>query len=292
MSETRAVEKVTEGQPTVEGAGVRLSRAFGSTRDAMRLDPFMLLDDFGSSDPDDYVAGFPWHPHRGMETVTYMLSGSVEHQDSTGTKGAINAGDVQWMTAGSGIIHQEMPLRAEGALRGFQLWVNLPAKSKMTDPKYRDVRKNMIPIVSPEEGVEIMVVAGKMDGAMGPVSDLAVSIEYLDVGMAPGKRFRRSVRKGDNAFAYVYDGSICFESACKRIAHNRNVVWFGDGDQVEGVTHKEGAHFILCCGTPIKEPIAWAGPIVMNTTEELDQAFREVREGTFIKARERVPAGG
>jgi redox-sensitive bicupin YhaK (pirin superfamily) len=290
MSDILVVEKITEAQPMIEGAGVRLHRAFGNPRDAVRLDPFVLLDDFGSSNPEDYRAGFPMHPHRGMEAVTYMISGSVEHQDSTGTRGVVHAGEVQWMTAGSGIIHQEMPLSQQDAVRGLQLWVNLPAKQKMIAPKYRDVRKEMIPTYSPEDGVTIKVIAGKIEDTTGPVQDLAVKVEFLDIGMAPGKTLRRPIRRGDTAFAYVYNGSICFDAPCRQSAHNHNLVWFEQGDEVMMMTKGEGTRFILCSGPPLKEPIVWSGPVVVNTREELDQAFRELREGTFIKAKKPILA--
>jgi quercetin 2,3-dioxygenase len=273
----RKVEKVLKNQLTIEGAGVRLRRVLGNDKTST-LDPFLLLDHFGSDDPEDYVKGFPWHPHRGMETVTYMWAGEVEHGDSMGNKGIIESGDVQWMTAGSGIIHQEMPRKYDGMMQGFQLWVNLPAKKKMTDPKYRGIRKEQIPTVQ-KNGSTIKVVAGKISGTEGPVRDLSVDVEYLDVELTAEKTFEHETRRNRTVFAYVVTGSIQVQD--KMITHDHCVV-FGEGDSVR-IGSEEGARFLFAAGEPLKEPVAWGGPIVMNTQEELDKAFDELDEGTFIK---------
>jgi redox-sensitive bicupin YhaK (pirin superfamily) len=272
----RKVEKVLERQPTIEGAGVRLKRVLGN--DDSTLDPFLLLDHFGSDNPKDYIKGFPWHPHRGIETVTYMWTGEVAHGDSMGNKGVIKSGDLQWMTAGSGIIHQEMPQKYDGLMQGFQLWVNLPAKKKMTDPKYRGIEKEQIPTAQ-KDGVKIKLIAGKIDEIEGPVRDLAIDIEYFDVKLDAAKTFEHPTHGINTVFAYVVDGSI--EVHNKTIATGHCVV-FGDGDLVK-VDSKKGARFLFGSGEPLKEPVAWGGPIVMNTQEELDRAFEELDEGTFIK---------
>jgi len=273
----RKVEKILERQPTIEGAGVRLKRVLGNDKNST-IDPFLLLDHFGSDDPKDYIKGFPWHPHRGMETVTYMWTGEVAHGDSMGNKGVIKSGDVQWMTAGSGIIHQEMPQKNDGLMQGFQLWVNLPAKKKMIDPKYRGIEKEQIPKVQ-KNGMTIKVIAGKIDGIEGPVCDLAIDIEYFDVELAEAKTFEHGTQKSSTVFAYVVTGSI--EVHDKTITMGHCVV-FGEGDEVK-IGSKKGAHFLFVSGDPLKEPVAWGGPIVMNTQEELDKAFEELDEGTFIK---------
>jgi redox-sensitive bicupin YhaK (pirin superfamily) len=271
-------------RPTIEGAGVNLKRALGpgETRTA---DPFLLLDDFHSEDPSDYVAGFPWHPHRGIETVTYMIRGVVEHGDSIGNKGAINSGDVQWMTAGSGILHQEMPQEYKGRFQGFQLWVNLPASQKMMKPRYRDVRKDQIPSHSPEKGVDIKVIAGRSNGVEGPVKDLVVETEYLDVSLAPGRTLNHRVKKQNTALAYVFEGSARFSPESRFEIGAENVVVFGAGSEIEIQAGADHARFLLISGRPLKEPIAWGGPIVMNTQAELDLAFEELRTGKFIKSR-------
>lgn len=275
-------------RPTEEGAGVRLKRAFGEVDP--RLDPFLMLDDFSSEDPRDYLAGFPKHPHRGMETVTYVLSGHVDHEDSLGNRGTIGPGDVQWMTAGSGIIHGEMPRPAQDRLQGLQLWINLPRESKMMPPRYRDVRAGDIPVVAPAEGVEVRVIAGQLGDAVGPVRDLMVEVEYLDVSLAPGRELRHAVAPGRNAFAYVLDGSAAFGAA--DTAERQTLVVFGEGEEVAARAGKDGARFILASGRPLREPVAWRGPVVMSTEEELRAAFREIQEGTFVRERPRQQVSG
>jgi len=263
---------------TLEGAGVKLKRVLGNN-DVSTLDPFLLLDHFGSDNSEDYIKGFPWHPHRGMETVTYMWAGEVEHGDSMDNKGVIKSGDVQWMTSGSGIIHQEMPQKYSGLMQGFQLWVNLPAKKKMVDPKYRGILKEQIPMVQ-KDGLKIKVIAGKMDGIQGPVRDLAIDIEYFDIELAPGKAFEHATAKDDTVFAYVVEGAV--EVQGKNIMQGQCVV-FGKGDSVK-ICSTKGSHFLFVSGKPLNEPVAWRGPIVMNTQEELDTAFKELDLGTFIKS--------
>jgi redox-sensitive bicupin YhaK (pirin superfamily) len=278
----RKVEKILERQLTFEGAGVKLKRVLGNDKNST-LDPFLLLDHFGSDNPKDYIKGFPWHPHRGIETVTYMWTGEVEHGDSMGNKGVIKSGDVQWMTAGSGIIHQEMPQKYNGLMQGFQLWVNLPAKKKMIDPKYRGIEREQISIFQ-RDGVRIKVIAGKVDGTEGPVRDLAIAIEYFDVELAPGKVFEQAAPKSRTAFAYVVNGSI--EVLDKTIMAGQCAV-FGKGDLVK-IASKLGSRFLFVSGEPLKEPVAWRGPIVMNTQAELDKAFEELDIGTFIKTKKPV----
>ena len=275
----RKVEKILERQTTLEGAGVKLKRVLGNDKNST-LDPFLLLDHFGSDNPKDYIKGFPWHPHRGMETVTYMWTGEVEHGDSMGNKGVIKSGDIQWMTAGSGIIHQEMPQEYDGLMQGFQLWVNLPAKEKMTEPKYRGIEKEQIPVVN-KNGVNIRVIAGKVDGTEGPVRDLAISIEYFDVELAPEKAFKHATSKNSTAFAYVVNGSI--QVMDKTVREGQSAV-FGAGDLIK-IYSKLGARFLFASAEPLKEPVAWRGPIVMNTQEELDKAFEELDTGRFIKTK-------
>jgi redox-sensitive bicupin YhaK (pirin superfamily) len=276
----REVQEVLVGRPTLEGAGVRLRRAFGY-HEVPKFDPFLMLDDFGSNDPDDYLAGFPWHPHRGIETVTYMLSGEVDHCDSIGNSGVIGSGDVQWMTAGSGIIHQEMPRRARARMRGFQLWVNLPRRDKMMTPRYRDVKRADIPEVRPAPGVRVRVVSGTVAGVRGPVQDIVVDPEYLDVSIAPGVEFRHAFPRDDRVFAYVVDGDSRFGGG--KAVGPGHVVLFGAGDEVAIAAGDSGVRLLLVSGRPLNEPVAWGGPIVMNTRAELDRAFGEYRQGTFIK---------
>jgi redox-sensitive bicupin YhaK (pirin superfamily) len=273
----RKVEKVLERQQVIEGAGVRLKRVLGNEK-ASILDPFLLLDHFGSDDPEDYIKGFPWHPHRGMETVTYMWTGEVEHGDSIGNSGVIRSGDVQWMTAGSGIIHQEMPRKYNGLMQGFQLWVNLPARKKMVDPKYRGIEKEEIPIVQ-RNGLKVKVLSGKIDRTVGPVKDLAIDIEYFDVELASGKIFGHATPRNLTVFAYIVSGVI--EIQDKTIPPGFCAV-FSEGDFVR-IGSKGEARFLFVTGEPLKEPVAWRGPIVMNTQEELNKAFEELEEGTFIK---------
>jgi redox-sensitive bicupin YhaK (pirin superfamily) len=275
----RKVEKILERRLNIEGAGVKLRRVLGNDKEST-LDPFLLLDHFGSDNSKDYIKGFPWHPHRGMETVTYMWTGEVEHGDSMGNKGTIKSGDVQWMTAGSGIIHQEMPQKYDGLMQGFQLWVNLPAKDKMSDPKYRGIESEQIPN-SKKNGLTVKVIAGKVDGAQGPVRDLAIQIEYFDVELTAEKTFEHPTHKNDTAFTYVVEGSI--EVQDKEIFQGQCAV-FGNGDFIK-ISSKKGSRFLFVSGQPLNEPVAWRGPIVMNTEEELEQAYEELEAGTFIKTK-------
>ncbi len=274
----RKVEKILERRLTLEGAGVKLRRVLGND-DESTLDPFLLLDHFGTENPKDYIKGFPWHPHRGMETVTYMWTGEVEHGDSMGNKGVIKSGDVQWMTAGSGIIHQEMPQKYKGLMQGFQLWVNLPAKKKMIDPKYRGITKDQIPIIK-KDGQTIKVIAGKIDGVEGPVRDLSTETEYFDVELAAGKEFQHLTHKKLTVFSYIINGSV--EVDDQKIKNGQCAVFSRD-DSVK-ISSLSGTRFLFVAGEPLNEPVAWRGPIVMNTEEELDKAFEELEEGTFIKS--------
>jgi redox-sensitive bicupin YhaK (pirin superfamily) len=278
----RKAKRVSRSNPTIEGAGVRLKRVFGYY-DVPYLDPFLLLDHFGSENPDDYLAGFPWHPHRGIETITYMLHGEVEHGDSLGNGGVIGSCDSQWMTAGSGIIHQEMPKRTEGLMRGFQLWANLPASQKMMEPRYRDVKKDDIPTVSPDKGVSLNIICGEIEGTSGPVKDIVTDPEYFDVRMTASTEFVHSVYADHNVFAFVYEGEAFFGPSGETRAGAEHLVLFDEGDEVYIKTGKDDARFLLVSGKPIGEPVAWRGPIVMNTDEELRVAFSEYRNGTFIK---------
>ena len=283
-----------------EGAGVYLKRGFGFSQVPM-FDPFLLFDDFHSDNPEHYLKGFPWHPHRGIETITYVLHGEVEHGDSMRNKGVIYSGDVQWMTAGSGIIHQEMPKGDERDLMwGFQLWANLPASQKMMDPRYRDVKREQIPEVALDNGVIIKIICGQVNGKGGPVQDIVIDPQYLDVTVPPETEFIHPVKRGHTAFAYVIDGKgyFCqeknpfdyevqgvnyFDIQRDPFVGNENLLLFDDGDEVMVSTQGEPVRFLLISGKPIGEPIAWYGPIVMNTQEELELAFKEYKEGTFIK---------
>jgi hypothetical protein len=302
MALTRKIRKVLKSRPTVEGAGVHLRRAFGFS-EVPQFDPFLMLDDFRSSSPDHYSKGFPWHPHRGIETITYMLDGSVEHGDSMGNKGVISAGDVQWMTAGAGIIHQEMPKGdASGTMGGFQLWANLPASHKMMDPRYRDVKRLQIPEIALANGVRVRVICGRVDSAEGPVKDIVIEPEYLDVTVPPGAEFVHPVPRRHTAFAYVVDGRgyFCrekkpfsydaagenyFDMEREPFAARGATVLFDTGDEVVALAEQEPLRFLLISGKPIGEPVAWYGPIVMNTQEELQTAFDEYRNGTFVRRR-------
>ena len=279
----RKVQTSLAGVPTVEGAGVRLKRAFGHAQ-APRFDPFLMLDDFHSSDPADYLAGFPWHPHRGIETITYLLEGAVEHGDSMGNKGTISAGDVQWMTAGSGIIHQEMPkLSPTGTMWGFQFWANLPAARKMMPPRYQDVKAADIPQVTLPGGVTAKVIAGMVAGVQGPVRDIVIDPEMLDVSVPAGTVYRHTLPEGHTAFVYILAGEASFDESGESY-RNETVLLFGhDGDGISVETRREPARFLLVSGRPLGEPVAWGGPIVMNTREELQLAFKEYEQGTFIK---------
>jgi redox-sensitive bicupin YhaK (pirin superfamily) len=300
MGDARRIRKVFHARLTVEGAGVRLRRVFGHPQ-VPQFDPFLLLDHFGSDNPDDYVAGFPWHPHRGMETITYMLQGEVEHGDSIGNAGVIAAGDVQWMTAGSGIVHQEMPRQGRnGGMRGFQLWGNIPASHKMMPPRYRDIRAEQIPQAQFADGATIKVICGEVNGERGPVRDIVTDPEYLDVSVAANGCFRHRVKRGHTAFAYVFDGRALFQpdrdpysfeqeggSYCDMgrdgaIAAG-SAVLFEDGDELVVAADDEPVRFLLISGSPLGEPVAWRGPIVMNTQADLRRAFDEYREGTFLK---------
>src|SRR5215467_6590002 len=298
----RPIRQILQPKPTIEGAVVRLQRAFGfgKTKD---FDPFLLFDDFRNEHPEDYLAGFPWHPHRGIETITYVLAGTVEHGDSLGNKGRMTAGDVQWMTAGSGILHQEMPKGdPSGRMHGFQLWANLPASLKMTAPRYQDIPSSAIPEVTDDDGTRGGVICGEFWGKKGPVEGVAADPNYIDVSVPPGQRKRLKVETDRNAFAYVFAGSGTFRDASnpravltddardpnaspKYDAGNRSLVLFDRGDEIAVQAGDEGIRFLLVSGKPIEEPVAWYGPIVMNTQEELRQAYTELEQGTFIKHR-------
>ncbi len=296
----RPVKQVIQSKPTLEGAGVRLRRAFGF-HNTSEFDPFLLLDDFRNDVPADYLAGFPWHPHRGIETVTYVLAGDVEHADSIGNRGVIGAGDVQWMTAGSGIIHQEMPKGdAVGRMHGFQLWANLPASQKMTAPRYQEVKAPDIPEITDDDGTVARVVCGSFWGKSGPVDGIATNPTYIDVTVGPGKRKNLPVEVTSSAFAYVFAGSgkFCNASAPLAVptegvqwldthppseADNRSLILFDRGDEVTVQAGDEGIRFLLVSGKPLQEPVAWYGPIVMNTQQELQQAFLDLEQGKFLK---------
>ncbi len=299
----RPVKRITQAKPTLEGAGVHLRRAFGFGNTA-EFDPFLLLDDFRNDNPDEYLSGFPWHPHRGIETVTYVLAGTVEHGDSMGNRGVIGAGDVQWMTAGSGIIHQEMPRGDEaGHMHGFQLWANLPEDRKMTAPRYQEIGAREIPSITDDDGTQVRIVCGSFWGARGPVDGIATDPTYLDVSVPPGRRRSLPVETTRHSFAYVFAGSGEFQNASGPLdvpteiagssltvpssaVGNRSLVVFDRGDEVVVQAGPEGIRFLLVSGKPLEEPVAWQGPIVMNTREQLQQAFQELEKGTFLKSRE------
>lgn len=299
----RKIKKIWKSKPTIEGAGVHLKRAFGYYQ-IPQLDPFLLLDDFHSNIPGQYLSGFPWHPHRGIETITYVLHGTVEHGDSMGSRGTIAPGDVQWMTAGNGIIHQEMPKGGkDDLLWGFQLWANLPAKQKMMDPRYREVKRSQIPEKRLPSGAAVKIICGAVDGVSGPVKDIVTDPEYLDVSVPANTTFTHRVHSGHTAFAYVIEGDAYFDE--ERNAFSREVIgsnyfdykrdckggpealilYEHEGDQITITTEESAARFLLISGRPIGEAIAWYGPIVMNTQEELQLAFEEYEKGTFIKHR-------
>lgn len=298
----RPIKRIVEAQRTVEGAGVRLRRAFGFG-DTGDYDPFLLLDDFRNENPSDYLAGFPWHPHRGIETITYVLAGTVNHGDSLGNSGSLGAGDVQWMTAGSGILHQEMPQGdARGRMHGFQLWANLPSSLKMTAPRYQDVSSTDIPEVIDDDGTRVRIICGDFWGTSGPVDGIAADPRYLDVWVPPGQRKTLPVEMNRHAFAYVFEGDGTFRDASRPRAvltegvepsetpvldttGNRSLVLFDRGDEVTVRAGERGVRFLLVSGRPIEEPVAWYGPIVMNTREELRQAIADLNDGTFIKHR-------
>jgi redox-sensitive bicupin YhaK (pirin superfamily) len=292
----RPVKNVITPTPTLEGAGVRLQRGFGFGKTS-DFDPFLLFDDFRNDNPDDYRAGFPWHPHRGIETITYVLAGSVEHGDSLGNRGSLGAGDVQWMTAGSGILHQEMPRGDErGRMHGFQLWANLPSSLKMTRPRYQDVSGRDVPEAIDDDGTRVRVVCGEFWGRKGPVEGVAADPRYLDISVPPGRLKRLPVESSRHAFAYVFAGSGKFRDASEPIAvhneltgtydrelGNRSLVLFDSGDEIVVQAGDEGIRFLLVSGRPIEEPVAWYGPIVMNTQSEIRQAMIDLQRGTFIK---------
>jgi redox-sensitive bicupin YhaK (pirin superfamily) len=302
MKKFRKIKKISKSKPTIEGAGVHLKRAFGFSQVPL-LDPFLLLDDFHSDKPSEYIRGFPWHPHRGIETITYMLYGKVEHGDSLGNKGTIHSGDVQWMTAGSGIIHQEMPKgQKDGLMWGFQLWANLPASHKMMNPRYREVKGNQIPEINLAKGIKAKIICGEVNGVKGPVQDIVTDPKYLDITVSPESHFRSSVKKGHTVFSYVLDGEAYFDEGRDSYAYEaeganyfdlkrecligpENLVLYDDGEEVMISTDSKAVRFLLISGKPIKEPVAWYGPIVMNTQEELRTAFEEYQNGTFIKYR-------
>ena len=301
----RPVKRLVKSKPTIEGAGVHLRRAFGfgNTSD---FDPFLLLDDFRGDRPEDYLAGFPWHPHRGIETITYVLAGTVEHGDSMGNSGVIAGGDVQWMTAGSGIIHQEMPKGdQDGRMHGFQLWANLPSSLKMMAPRYQDVKAADIPVVTDDDGTQVRIICGGFRETAGPVVGVAADPIYLDLSIPPGKRKTIPVETTRHAFAYVFagEGKFCnasgplsvptegvgwADTTPPTLAENRSLVLFDRGDEVTVQAGDEGIRFLLVSGKPLQEPVAWYGPIVMNTQEQLRQAFEELRQGKFLKTQGRA----
>ena len=301
MGIIRKIKKVIKGKPVIEGAGVHLKRALGNGGAESLFDPFLLLDDFHSSKPDDYLPGFPWHPHRGIETITYVIHGEVDHGDSMGNKGIIHPGDVQWMTAGSGIIHQEMPRGPkDGLLWGLQLWANLPSSHKMMDPRYRGVTSNQIPQVVTDSGASVKIICGQFNGKQGPVQDIVTDPEYLDITLPAKSQFKHPAGKGRTVMAYILEGAGYFDSKQdpytfeeveanyfdfkrERLLTSEHLVAFEDGDEVLITTEEKAVRFLLISGNPIHEPVAWYGPIVMNTQEELRTAFEEYEKGTFIK---------
>jgi redox-sensitive bicupin YhaK (pirin superfamily) len=296
----RPVKRVVSATPHTEGAGVKLRRAFGFG-DTSEFDPFLLFDDFRNERPEDYLAGFPWHPHRGIETITYVLAGTVEHGDSMGNRGAIAAGDVQWMTAGRGIIHQEMPKGdTDGRMHGFQLWANLPAAMKMTEPRYQEIKSPDIPVITDDDGTQVRIVCGSFWGKRGPVEGIAADPLYIDVTVPAGKRRTLPIETTRHAFAYVFHGAGKFCNASEPLAvptesagwldtapptraENRSLLLFDQGDELSVQAGDEGIRFLLCSGQPLKEPVAWYGPIVMNTQDQLREAFKELEDGTFLK---------
>ncbi|MBM3422650.1 MAG: pirin family protein [Chlorobi bacterium] len=295
MGRSRKISRILTGKPVLEGAGVRLNRAFGYGELPL-FDPFLLLDDFRSSNPEEYLKGFPWHPHRGIETITYVLEGYVEHADSMGNRGVIASGEVQWMTAGSGIIHEEMPFGNErGEVAGFQLWANLPASQKMMPPRYRGIAADEIPLVRLENGILIRIVCGRIGEIDGPVRGIAIDPEYLDIALPPYTTWFHPIPSGRRAFAYIIDGegffcrkddidgSSSFDEESSRLLENRTLALFTDGESITVTTGEEPVRFLMVSGNPLGEPVAWHGPIVMNSRQELQTAFDELRKGTFIK---------
>ncbi len=300
MATQRLIRHIFKSTPTLEGAGVHLKRAFGFSEVPL-FDPFLLLDDFRSNKPADYLKGFPWHPHRGIETITYMLEGSVEHKDSLGNHGVIKSGAVQWMTAGSGIIHQEMPFgNTNGVMGGFQLWANLPASQKMNKPRYRDITADQIPNLYLENGVGIKIICGSIDETHGPVRDVAIDPQYLDITVPPNISYTHYLPQGHTAFAYIIAGKVLFgqpnelfssnteqasscDSKSSQFLENETLIFFGDGDELTIRTKDNSVRFLLISGKPLNEPIAWRGPIVMNSESEIAQAFKEYQNGTFLQ---------
>ncbi len=283
MTIKRNVAQIITPENTSDGAGVKLRRSI-ATRSLSYLDPFLLFDHFGSENPDDYIAGFPLHPHRGIETVTYMLAGAVEHKDSSGNRGVIKTGDVQWMTAGGGIMHEEMPILQDGRMEGFQLWVNLPAKLKMSKPRYQEVASADIPEYSGADGVNIRVIAGKVGEVNGAVSEIAADPTYLDVRVPAGATLKHAIPRGHTAFAYLFEGAAKFDG--QATVQSPRLVIFEDGDEIEvtaAANDANGARFLLVSGKPLGEPVARYGPFVMNTEEEIEQALMDLRKGTFIQ---------
>lgn len=297
----RPIIEQRQATPTLEGAGVHLHRAFGF-QDPTELDPFLLFDDFRNDDPARYTAGFPWHPHRGIETITYVLAGEVTHGDSLGNQGTLGAGDVQWMTAGSGILHQEMPRgNARGQMHGFQLWANLPASLKMTAPRYQDVKSPDVPVITDDDGTSVRVITGEFWGRRGPVDGIAADPQYLDISVPAGVKKTFHIDTYRRSFAYVFEGTGAFADASqptgvllekevagqevhiRDLSGDRTLIRFGTGDEVTVQAGEQGLRFLLISGAPIQEPVAWHGPIVMNTKDELRQAMRELRDGSFIK---------
>ena len=299
----RGVRRIQQSQPTLEGAGVHLRRAF-RFGDTAETDPFLLFDDFRNERPADYIKGFPWHPHRGIETITYVLTGSVMHGDSLGNAGTLGAGDIQWMTAGRGILHQEMPQGdPAGRMHGFQLWANLPSSLKMTTPRYQDIAARDVPEVVDDDGTRVRVVCGSFWGRRGPVEGVAADPSYVDITVPPGKRRTFEVDTRRNAFAYVFQGGGRFrdaseprgvltdtpgpvENVVREAAGDRSLVLFDAGDEIVVQAGEHGMRFLLVSGKPIQEPVAWYGPIVMNTREELRQAVEDLERGTFIRREE------
>jgi hypothetical protein len=302
MTKTRKINQVIRSKPTIEGAGVHLHRAFGSARDARLFDPFLLLDDFRSDSPQDYAPGFPWHPHRGIETITYVLEGTVWHGDSLGNSGDIQAGDVQWMTAGSGIRHQEMPRGdTKGRMYGFQLWANLPKANKMMEPRYQEITSAEIPIVTLKDDVLMRIICGEVASVRGPAENIVINPQLLDITVPPGTNFVFPTTPEDTVFAYIFEGkgvfceepdpfayqregSNYFDMQHERWLGNRSLILYEDGEQIQVITQDDPVRFLLISGQPLNEPIAWYGPIVMNTEQELRQASEDLQNGTFIKA--------
>lgn len=284
MSMMRKISRVIKSIPTLEGAGVHLKRAFGNLETPL-FDPFLLLDDFHSSNPADYLKGFPWHPHRGIETITYVINGEIDHGDSLNNQGVIHSGDVQWMTSGSGIIHQEMPKgQHDGLMWGFQLWANLPKSNKMMDPRYRGIIAAQIPQVLTQNGASVKIICGEVDGVRGPVQDVVIKPEYLDVTLPGKSQFTHLVGKGHTVLIYVIEGLGYFDASKEKLIGSEHLVVLADGDQIQVSTQTGPVRFLLISGQPIREPVAWYGPIVMNTQEELRIAFEEYQNGTFIKS--------